>query len=56
MSIWVLMAAFICYSIGDAIIRGAREADAPWLVAWAFGVPFEIGAYVIVASQVGLHT
>lgn len=55
MSIWWLAAAFLVYSFGIGVERGAREDSGSFLVGCLCAIPFEIAAYLIVGSQVGLH-
>lgn len=55
MNFFIAFGMFFCYGIGCAVTAAGREVKLnPWLTM-LLALPFEVGAYFILASQVGLH-
>ena len=55
MSIWIAVAMFVCYGFGVRLEDAAQAAGFRWWVRCLVGLPFMVGAYFILSTQVGLH-
>lgn len=55
MSFWIAFLMFMCYGFAVALGRAAKDDGLAWGWQLLVALPFEVGAYLILASQVGLH-